>query len=69
MIGVHDLMLVGFGLGYQELLILLAIILLLFGSSKLPALMRSMGQGVNEFKRGMNAPADEPSESETPENH
>ncbi len=39
--------------GPQELLIVLAIVLLLFGSSKLPQLMRSLGQGIGEFKQGM----------------
>ncbi len=56
-----------FGLGTYELVIVLAIFLLLFGSTKLPALMRSMGQGVNEFKRGMNQPADDPADAENSE--
>ncbi|MCH2112955.1 MAG: twin-arginine translocase TatA/TatE family subunit [Planctomycetes bacterium] len=29
------------------------IALLLFGSAKLPGMMRSMGSGINEFKRGL----------------
>jgi len=37
-----------------ELLIILVIVLLFFGGSKLPALMRSMGRGVGEFKSGLN---------------
>lgn len=44
------------GLGWQELLIVLFIVLLLFGSTKLPQLMRSLGQGVGEFKSGMKDP-------------
>jgi len=39
--------------GY-ELLILAGVILLLFGGSKLPSLMRNMGRSVNEFKTGMS---------------
>lgn len=39
-----------FGLGWQELLIVLAIIMIIFGAGKLPSVMRSMGQGVKEFK-------------------
>lgn len=39
--------------GIQELLIVLAIVLLLFGSTKLPQLMRGVGQGISEFKHGM----------------
>ena len=39
--------------GIMELSIIAAIILLLFGSSKLPTLMRNLGRSTNEFKRGM----------------
>ena len=42
-----------FGLGIPELLIVAGVIILLFGSAKLPKLMRSMGQSINEFKQGM----------------
>jgi len=41
------------GIGWQQLLILALIVLLLFGSAKLPTLMRDMGRSLNEFKRGM----------------
>ncbi|MFQ3597058.1 MAG: twin-arginine translocase TatA/TatE family subunit, partial [Chloroherpetonaceae bacterium] len=40
-----------FGLGFQELLIIFIIILLLFGAKKLPELARGLGKGINEFKR------------------
>ena len=36
-----------------EWLIVAGIFLLLFGGAKLPALMRSMGSGINEFKKGL----------------
>jgi sec-independent protein translocase protein TatA len=39
-------------LGGQELLIILAVILLLFGGSKLPSLARGLGQSIKEFKKG-----------------
>ena len=39
-------------LGVPELLVILVIVLLLFGSTKIPALMRGLGQGINEFKKG-----------------
>ncbi len=40
--------------GWQEILLIALVILLLFGAAKIPALMRSMGKGINEFKKGMN---------------
>ncbi len=40
-----------FGMG--ELLVILLIVLLLFGGSKIPSLMKGLGQGVSEFKKGM----------------
>ena len=43
-----------FGLGYQELMIILVIVLLLFGAQKLPELARGLGKSVSEFKRGQN---------------
>ena len=41
------------GLGAQEILIILAIVLLLFGGKKIPELMRGAGKGVRAFKDGM----------------
>jgi sec-independent protein translocase protein TatA len=37
-----------------HLVILLLIILLLFGAQRLPELGRSLGQGIQEFKKGVN---------------
>jgi sec-independent protein translocase protein TatA len=38
-------------LGGTELIIILAILLLLFGGSKLPSLAKGLGQSVREFKK------------------
>ncbi|MDB6114492.1 MAG: twin-arginine translocation protein TatA/E family subunit [Lacunisphaera sp.] len=40
-----------FNLGMPEILGILAIVLLLFGGAKLPALARGLGQSVKEFKK------------------
>jgi sec-independent protein translocase protein TatA len=41
------------GLSVNELLIVLAIVVILFGASKIPQMMKGMGQGIKEFKKGM----------------
>lgn len=38
-------------------LIVLAIIVLLFGGKKIPEVMRGLGEGIRNFKDGMNSPA------------
>lgn len=43
-----------FGIGTTELLIIAGVIMLLFGSARLPSLMRNMGRSINEFKAGMS---------------
>lgn len=40
-------------IGTTELLLIAALALLLFGGKKLPELMRSLGKGVSEFKKGV----------------
>ena len=40
-------------LGGPELLIVLAVVLLIFGSKKVPELARSLGKAQKEFKDGM----------------
>ena len=37
-----------------EILIIALVVLLLFGGKKIPELMRGLGKGVNQFKKGMN---------------
>jgi len=38
------------GLGTTEMLVILAIVVLLFGATKLPRLARGLGQSIKEFK-------------------
>ena len=40
------------GLGAPELIIVLVVVLVLFGGSKLPKLARSLGEAQSEFKKG-----------------
>ena len=41
-------------LGGPEIIVIALIILLLFGGKKIPELMRGLGKGVSQFKKGMN---------------
>lgn len=42
------------GLGFQEIVVLALIVLLIFGGKKIPELMHGIGKGVKSFKDGMN---------------
>jgi sec-independent protein translocase protein TatA len=49
-----------FGLRMPELLLILAIVVLLFGASKLPALGAGLGQGLRSFKKSFSGDDDKP---------
>lgn len=56
------------GLGAPELIIILLIVLLVFGSTKLPKLARSLGQAQKEFKTGLSEGGkDEPEAKSEPD--
>ncbi len=40
-------------IGFPELLVILLIILLLFGATKLPEIARGLGRSLSEFKKGL----------------
>jgi TatA/E family protein of Tat protein translocase len=42
-----------FGIGAQELLLILLLVLLLFGSKQLPELAKGLGNGLREFKKAV----------------
>lgn len=58
-----------FNLGTQELLIIGAIVMVLFGGSKIPELMKGIGSGVREFKNAVDSPekTEEPRPTVKPE--
>jgi sec-independent protein translocase protein TatA len=45
--------------GPTEIILILAIVLLLFGGKKLPELMKGIGQGAREFKKGLSGESEE----------
>lgn len=54
-------------LGWPEIILIVAVVLLLFGGRKIPELMKGLGRGVREFKDGMNNPDGETKKPETKE--
>ncbi len=40
-------------IGWQEILLILLIALLLFGAKKIPDLAKSLGKGIKEFRKGL----------------
>lgn len=46
-------------LGWSEILLILLLVLVLFGSKRLPELARSIGKSLHEFKKGMKEAADD----------
>ena len=45
----------GGGIGPQELLVILVLVLLLFGGKKLPELARGLGKGIREFRKASSS--------------
>lgn len=45
--------------GFWEILIVLLVVLLLFGGKKIPELMKGVGQGISNFKKGMKEDSDD----------
>lgn len=58
-----------FGLGMQELIIILVIALLVFGANKLPEIGRGLGRGIREFRKAsteLTGPAEDEETAKPP---
>jgi len=45
--------------GFQELLVILLIVIIIFGASKLPQLGKGLGEGIRNFKKGLKQDQDQ----------
>ena len=51
-----------FGLGVPEMLLILVIIVLIFGTSRIPELGRGLGEGIRNFKKSLRSGEEEEEE-------
>jgi sec-independent protein translocase protein TatA len=56
-----------FGLGTQELLIILVLVMIIFGAGKLPQVGGALGKGLRNFKKGMNDTVEDIEEAQVEE--
>lgn len=56
-----------FGLGTQELLIILVLVMIVFGAGKLPQVGGALGKGLRNFKKGVNEAGEDIEEGQVEE--
>lgn len=52
-------------LGTQEIWIIAGVVIVLFGGAKMTQLGRGLGEGIREFKKGMNGDGDKAADEKT----
>jgi sec-independent protein translocase protein TatA len=57
------------GLGFGELVLIFAVLLLLFGAKRLPELAGGMGKGIRDFKRSLNGLDDQSIQANAEQNY
>jgi TatA/E family protein of Tat protein translocase len=55
-----------FGIGLQELLVILVIVIVLFGGKKIPELSKGIGEAIRELRKGLTMDIDEDSKAKKP---
>jgi len=54
--------------GFQELLVILLIVIIIFGASKLPQLGKGLGEGIKNFKSGLKSDSDAADQGDATDN-
>ena len=54
------------GFGWQELIVILAIVLVIFGAARLPQLGRALGEAIRNFRKGLSGQVEEERSAEKP---
>ena len=55
------------GMGFQELVLILVIVVVLFGATKLPQLGEGLGKAIGNFRRSMTEPGEDDEKAKTGE--
>jgi sec-independent protein translocase protein TatA len=55
-----NLLIIAGVIGPQELIVVLVVVVLMFGGTKIPELMKGLGKGIKEFKAASKSDEDEP---------
>jgi sec-independent protein translocase protein TatA len=55
------------GIGFRELVIILVIVVLLFGTKRVPSIMSDIAKGIKSFKAGMKDDSDDPNKPLPPQ--
>ena len=53
------------GIGWQEIVLIFLVLLLLFGAKRLPELARGLGKGIREFRKGQTEEGQEKEQAKT----
>jgi sec-independent protein translocase protein TatA len=48
-----------FGLGFPEIILILVIVILIFGTSRIPELGKGLGEGIRNFKKSVKGDDDD----------
>lgn len=58
-----------FGLGMQELIIILVIVVVLFGATRLPQVGEGVGKMITNFRKSMKTAGEKPGDEENDDKH